>query len=294
MKHTNRFLTATTLLILTAVAVYTVAYIWCSIHTIRTATAIAETVQRMGHTEGILVRDELVIDGGDGVTVIVAEDGERVAAGSTLAFSGTRITATCSGIFLSQLDGYEHLSATALEQFTPFRLALLTNSRNTIDETSPGKLIPTSLWYYAGVLPETDATLLSVGDSITMVFSDTLSVVVSVDQISSADNGVCAIVCSSEEQILPLLQLRCVQASILLDEYDGFTVPQAAVFVDTNGQTCLYTVVGGIADCVQVQILYTDSEAETVLVSPLESGKLYHGSPVLLQHDKIYDGMVLS
>lgn len=73
MKRTNRFLTAAALLILAAVAAYTVAYIWHSTHTVHTATAVAATVKRVGHAKGILVRDEMVIDGGDDVTVIVAE-----------------------------------------------------------------------------------------------------------------------------------------------------------------------------------------------------------------------------
>lgn len=294
MKRTNRFLTAAALLILAAVAAYTVAYIWHSAHTVRTVAAVAETVQQVGHAKGILVRDEMVIDGGDDVTVIVAEDGERVAAGSTLAFCGTRITAACSGIFLSQLDGYEHLTPPILEQLTPSRLDLLEDSCRPIDENSPGKLICSSRWYYAAVLPKTDAALLSVDASVTLNFSEALSVEATVEQISEAEDGACALVFSAAEQTLPFLQLRLAEAELLLAEYDGFLVPSTAVFTDAHGQAGLYTVVGGIAELVEVEILDMETEPELCFVSPLEDGILYDGSPVVSQCGDVSDGMVLS
>ena len=294
MKRTNRFLTAAALLILAAVAAYTVAYIWRSAHIVRTATAVADTVQRVGHAEGILVRDEMVIDGGDDVTVIVAEDGERVAAGSTLAFSGTRITAACSGIFLSQLDGYEHLTPSTLKQLTPSRLELLKGSHSSVDENSPGKLVCSSRWYYAAVLPKADAALLSEGDTLTLDFSDTLSIAATVDQVSQAEDGSCALVFSSTEQPLPVLQLRCTTADILLAEYEGFSVPQEAVLIDAQGQAGLYAVVGGIAEFVEVEILDTETKEDTLFVAPLNPDTLYDGSTVLTQCDDVYDGMVLS
>lgn len=294
MKRTNRFLTAAALLILAAVAAYTASYIWRSTHAVRTAAIAAVTVQREGCAEGILVRDEMVIEGGDDLTVIVAEDGERIAAGSTLAFSGARITAACSGIFLSQLDGYEHLTAAVLEHLTPSRLALLKDSRCDIDESSPGKLIRSPLWHFAAVLPAEDAAQLTVGNFVTLTFSDELSVVMTVDQVSAAEDGVCAVVCSASELTLPLLQLRCEAVTVLLGEYHGFSVPQDAVFEAADGQACLYAVVGGIAELVPVEILYAESETGTLLVSPLKHNTLYDGSSVLTQPDRAYDGMVLS
>lgn len=294
MKRTNRFLTAAALLILAAVAAYTVAYIWHSTHTVHTATAVAATVKRVGHAKGILVRDEMVIDGGDDVTVIVAEDGERVAAGSTLAFCGTRITAACSGIFLSQLDGYEHLTPSVVKQLTPSRLELLENSRCAVDETSPGKLICSSRWYYAATLPKADAALLSTGDTLTLVFSDDLSIAATVDEISEAEGDACALVFSSTEQPLPVLQRRCAAADILLAAHEGFSVPMEAVFTNVQGQHGLYTVVGGIAEFVEVEILDTQTEENLLFVAPLNPGTLYDGSIIITQWADVYDGMVLS
>lgn len=294
MKRTNRFLTAAALLILAAVTAYTASYIWRSAHAVRTAVIAAATVQRVGHAKGILVRDEMVIDGGDDVTVIVAEDGERVAAGSTLAFSGARITAACSGIFLSQLDGYEHLSGTVLHGLTPSRLALLQSSRCDTDPASPGKLIRSPRWYFAAALPTEDAALLEVGAAAPLTFADTFSVMMTVEQISEAEDGVCAIVCSASDLTPPLLLLRCETASLLLGEYRGFFVPEASVFETEDGQTCLYAAVGGIAEQIPVEILYPDPETGSLLVAPAEHNTLYDGSTVVIQPDRAYDGMVLS
>lgn len=294
MKRTNRFLTAAALLILAALTAYTASYIWRSAHAVRTAVIAAVTVRREGRAEGILVRDEMVIAGGDDVTVIVAEDGERIAAGSTLAFSGARITATCSGIFLSQLDGYEHLSAAVLQDLTPDRLQRLLDSRSSIDPSSPGKLIRSPLWYFAAALPEKDAAHLRAGDFLTLTFQDGHSVIMTVEQLSDAADGVCAMVCSASELTLPLLQRRCETVTLLLGEYRGFSVPASAVFTDADGQACLYAAVGGIAELVAVDILYTEPEGGMLLVSPLKHNTLYNGSSVLTQPDRAYDGMALS
>ena len=294
MKRTNRFLTAAALLILAALMAYTASYIWRKAHAVRTAEIAAVTVRREGCAEGILVRDEMVIAGGDDVTVIVAEDGERIAAGSTLAFSGARITATCSGIFLSQLDGYEHLSADVLQDLTPDRLQRLLESRSSIDPASPGKLIRSPLWYFAATLPEADAAQIRIGDFLTLTFPDGHSIVMTVEQCSAADDGVCAMVCSATELTLPLLQRRCETVTLLLGEYHGFSVPASAVFTHTDGQACVYTAVGGFAELVAVEILYADPEEGTLLVSPRQSNTLYNGSSVLTQPDRAYDGMALS
>ena len=181
-----------------------------------------------------------------------------------------------------------------MEQLTPSRLDLLENSRCPIDENSPGKLICSSRWYYAAVMSNTDAALLSVGDVVTLDFSESLSVEATVEQRSEAEDDTCALVFSAAEQTLPFLQLRLTEATLLLAEFDGFLVPETAVFKNAHGQATLYTVIGGIVELVEVEILNTETKEGTCFVSPLEDGILYDGSPIVIQHDDVFDGMVLS
>ena len=112
--------------------------------------------------------------------------------------------------------------------------------------------------------------------------------------VSEAEDGVCAIVCSASDLTPPLLLLRCETASLLLGEYRGFFVPEASVFETEDGQTCLYAAVGGIAEQIPVEILYSDPETGSLLVAPAEHNTLYDGSTVVIQPDRAYDGMVLS
>ena len=103
---------------------------------------------------------------------------------------------------------------------------------------SAGKIITSSTWYYAAVLPAAEAEELEVGQEVTLRLSKGLKqdAPAHVQSISNQEDGQVAVVFACTRYISQVTLLRRQQAEIILREYSGIRVPTAALRMDESGQ----------------------------------------------------------
>ena len=156
----------------------------------------------------------------------------------------TAVQTAAAGYFSGSTDGCEGtLTPAFLEGVTPSQLNGLSASAAV---KSAGKIITSSTWYYAAVLPAAEAEGLEVGQEVTLRLSKGLKqdAPAHVQSISNQEDGQVAVVFACTRYISQVTLLRRQQAEIILREYSGIRVPTAALRMDESGQLGVYCQIG--------------------------------------------------
>ena len=246
----------------------------------------------------------------DAIQAALDEVDSQISSLSSQAAQSTQsITASQSGIFSGYVDGYESLlTPEVLETVTPAQLDDLAEQASEEDQTSVGKLITDSTWYFACALPQEDAERLVEGRSVTVRFSRDWSgeVDMTVERVGEPEEGRCAVVLSTDRYLSETTLLRRQTVELVFQSVTGVRVPKQALRVaeqtvtdEETGEestvqvTGVYTLVGEQVEFKPVTVL---EQGDTfVLVEAAGSGRaaLQPGDVVVVAAEDLYDGKVI-
>lgn len=232
---------------------------------------------------------------------------EKKAAASA---SVRRVTVSVSGLWSAAVDGYETvLTPSSILTMTPSQLSAAAPDETVRSNT--GKLVLGEKWYFAAVVPESEARELQKevdrGVALTLRFTKEAErdLDVTLISVSAAENGRCVIVLEGSTYLQELTMLRQQRAQIVTDTVTGIRVPKEALRAEktvlTDGElvkssaTGVYCVVGMEARFKPVKVVY--SGESFVIVQPdaadKESIKLRPGEEVIVSARGLYDGKVV-
>ena len=207
----------------------------------------------------------------------------------------TAVQTAAAGYFSGSTDGCEGtLTPAFLEGVTPSQLNGLSASAAV---KSAGKIITSSTWYYAAVLPAAEAEELEVGQEVTLRLSKGLKqdAPAHVQSISNQEDGQVAVVFACTRYISQVTLLRRQQAEIILREYSGIRIPTAALRMDESGQLGVYCQIGAYVYLKPVDLIYKGSGFCLVQRAEGASGEraLRQGDLVISTAQQLTDGMIL-
>ena len=230
--------------------------------------------------------------------------------------SSTAVTVQEGGYYSALVDGYESvLTPDLLEELTPGQLRSV--SPDASRTSNAGKIIYGNQWYYVALLSEADAGQLWEGAEVSLRFVSGLEkdVPMTVERISTAENGQRLVVLSADRYLSVTTLLRDQSAQIILQSYSGIRVPKTAVRVldvtreneageeEAVSLTGVYCRVGAAARFKPVDILYQGEDYYLVSPAPDRMGSLSetgrelrtlrNGDEVVVTAKDLYDGKVI-
>ncbi|WP_295748251.1 HlyD family efflux transporter periplasmic adaptor subunit [uncultured Oscillibacter sp.] len=258
----------------------------------------------------VLKRDYTGGDSGD-VALQLQELGARLLnLRSQAEGSVRRITAPVSGLYSSEVDGFESvLTPEMLKDITPFRLASVqaepTSSR-------AGKLVLGEEWYFTAVLPAEEAAALydrqeRGREALLLRFSKGVDrdLPVTMEPIGASENGRVAVVFRGRSYLQELTLLRQQRAQVITGSIAGIRIPRESLraeraYLDEKGETAaeaaagVYCIVGREVRFKPVEILYSgDSFVLVRSAGEKESQRLRPGEQIIVSARGLYDGKVL-
>ena len=299
------------------------------IHTVELEIArIRAALDELDSAEDLTTRDETLRSAVDGITSAVARhelsgmDGDALTLRSLL-FSGsasgatreelnalekelatlqssssgdtTTLTAETGGIFSTLVDGYEALSASALDGLSPAKLETLLDRSPDAVPGAYGKLIRGFRWYFAAVMSEEDAARLSVGCTATLNFGRYYGtdIFAEVRSISAPENGSVAVVFCCDTALSDTLAMRRVSADVVYSAYSGIRVPAAALHTDEEtGGTYVWCITAMVLERKDVSVIYEDGDF-AVIARDSTANALREGNTVVVSGDDLYEGKVM-
>lgn len=202
------------------------------------------------------------------------------------------VTAPFSGTFSFSVDGLEGVTPEDLTALDVADYDALVNSRRAVDPGAVGKLVRGIRWYYITKMPEESALKLRVGYTAHLVFSRGYSAQLdmTVQSVSVAEEGVCAVVFSCDKYMQDVAALREVTAEIVFGSLSGVSVPREAVHLNEDGETVVYVLRGVTAHEVPVNILA--ESGDYYMVEETRTG-LRINDIVIVRAMSLYDGAVV-
>jgi putative membrane fusion protein len=273
-------------------------------------TSLEDTASQL---KTLMFRRDYTYNGSSALTEEISQQVDKVEklAEQNRAFTAT-ISAPCSGVFSSMVDGYEGvLTPDAIKDLTPTRLRNLLDKRAEVEdeESYLGKMITGATWYFAALLDEESSQLLKIGDKVTLRFNSMARTIqMKVDSISRADDGTVCVVFSTDKYLAETTLLRDQTVDIIFGTITGYRVEKSAVHVENEtGEVGVYRVYGAQATWVPIEILWEDEDSylirqatvydedgNPVETTQLEDAKqLRSGAEIIVKGTKLYDGKVI-
>lgn len=243
-------------------------------------------------------------------SVIDSKNAQLGSLRASLGAASTVIYAPCSGVFSSQADGLEgQLTPELLEHITPGQLRTLRSASSTPPGDAIGKLVTDSTWYYAALVPEADAALLRTGHRYPLRFTHDYSepITMTLERISDADNGYCALIFSCRTALGNTILLRRQSVNIITEQITGIRIPRSALraltSIETDSATGeekevvvtgVYTVPSQQAKFIPVNVLYQGEDYFLVeSANPDSASRLRTGDEIIVYTAGITDGKVV-
>jgi hypothetical protein len=218
---------------------------------------------------------------------------QRLAMGAP-DYTPVKIVAPVSGLFTSNVDGFESLTEEDLLSLTVRRLTDLMGDERNPPSNAIGKIISGVRWYFAALIDEENASLLTVGGTATMVFGKYAGseIEMDVESISAPENGKCVVIFSSSKSMADTLAVRVQSVKIVHSEYSGIRVPKKAVRLNEEGRACVYTLTGARAEEKLIKIIYELDEYYIAESGETAEG-LQFGDEIITSTKGIYDGKII-
>ena len=249
--------------------------------------------------------------------LITRKTEELDALRASLGSVATVVRAPQSGVFSAVADGYETLLyPDLLEDLTALQLIGLENQQPQPPVDAIGKLITSSVWYFAASAPTDQAKNLMEGGQYTVVFSRdyTGQALMTLDRRGDDEGGRTLLVFSCRTGLADTTLLRRQTAEVVTQHITGIHIPHSSLralkqtetrtFTDENGNkqtveeevtvTGVYAVVSRQAEFLPVTVLYQGEDY--FLVSPADpedAGRLRAGDEILVYTAGITDGKVV-
>ena len=200
------------------------------------------------------------------------------------------VNAPASGLFSSASDGWETLDASQLDNLSVSRLSEIMRAEHDEPEFALGKLVYGVKWYYAALVDQKDCQLLKKGQKVRVLFGRYYneSLYMTLESVSSPENGKCAAVFSSDRSLADVLTLRRQDAELIFTEENGIRVPRKGMHVDDDGKTFVYVNTGLQAERKDVEIIRDMGDFYVV-----KSSRLKEGDSIIVSAKKLSDGKVV-
>ena len=163
------------------------------------------------------------------------------------------------------------------------------------DAHAIGRLITSTTWYYACVVPASELSDVEEGDRATLTFARDYyqPVTMRVERLGENEAGSRLLVLSSDRALQNVTLLRQQSAEIVFTSYAGLRVPKSAVRVE-NGQTGVYILEGTLAKWKPITILHDTGESYVVTLDTSSTNNLWPGDELIINAKNLYDGKVVN
>lgn len=214
---------------------------------------------------------------------------EAQSAGDTSAISAGR-----AGTFSAAVDGYEAV-------LTPERLMDMTVAEfeavqpDEADAHAIGRLITSTTWYYACVVPASELSDVEEGDRATLTFARDYyqPVTMRVERLGENEAGSRLLVLSSDRALQNVTAPAAAVGGDRLHVLRRLRVPKSAVRVE-NGQTGVYILEGTLAKWKPITILHDTGESYVVTLDTSSTNNLWPGDELIINAKNLYDGKVVN
>ncbi|MBR4869188.1 MAG: hypothetical protein IKU12_00230 [Oscillospiraceae bacterium] len=253
--------------------------------------ASAETVRSL-----ILKRDYTYTAGADYSDVIATVEGQLASLKAAAGADTSSMKAPRSGLYSAVTDGYETvLTPESIMTLTPSAYESISAGGTT---SGTGKLIYGDTWYFVSSMDESEASVLDEGRTLTLRFAKGLATdtKVTVERISTAENGKVVVIFSCEKFLSNTTLLRLQTAEIILESFSGIRIPKTALRVGENGETGIYCRSGLFARYKPVEVVYTGTDYCLVKGGDPAANALAtlrEGDEVIVTAADLYDGKVV-
>ena len=330
MKQGRSYFTVILWILLAAIAAYFGYHVVSSLYApLMTATVTPYEAGAGYYASGFVVREEEILYSQYGTTVLNCAEGVHVAANDTVAtgyrsedarnrqtridelsgqiaqlqyawgaaasvYDQAAILAGKAGTFSAAVDGYEAV-------LTPERLMEMTVAEleavqpEETDANAIGRLVTSTTWYYACIVPANELSGVEEGDRATLTFARDYYQPVSmrVARLGGNEAGSRLLVLSSDRALQNVTLLRQQSAEIVFTSYSGLRVPKSAVRVE-NGQTGVYILEGTLAKWKPITILHDTGESYVVTLDTSSTNNLWPGDELIINAKNLYDGKVVN
>lgn len=219
------------------------------------------------------------------------------------------ISADYPGYFISDVDGYEE--ACDYNNCTNLTVSevnkLLEKEPNSVNDNTIGKIVSDFNWYVVCNIPKNSSENLSIGSTIKVSFENTevTDFSMTIVNISSIENGKCAIVLKSNEMNPSIAVLRKEKIRIKVNQYKGLKIQKKALreltFTETDEKgnktekNCLgvYIKYGQMVSKRKVEILYYDEDYVIVKYDNNSQGYVKLHDMIITKGKNLYDGKII-
>ena len=215
---------------------------------------------------------------------------ETISSGETSV-----ITAPVSGCFSGTVDGYE--SALTPERLKSFTISDL----EAVEPVQPpanacGRLISSTVWYFAAAVPSELLRDAEVGDRVEVTFSHDLTgqLPMRMSRIGDEEDGERLLVLESSDRIQDITLLRRQSVDIVFDSYAGLRVPKQALRLDEENRPGVFVLESAAARWKPVEILYDNGESYVVALDRENTSNLWPGDEIIVGAKNLYDGKVVT
>lgn len=218
------------------------------------------------------------------------------------------IYAPDAGVFSGQVDGFESVATPgALDGLTVQQLSQWLEADPAPASGAIGKLITSSTWYFAALLPAGNDQHLVQGESYQVSFSSDYygTVDMTLESITPGESQTLAIF-SAHSHLSDTTLLRKQTVDVVTETVEGIRIPRRALRVETvdveqedgtvkqENTYVVYTVVSRQAERKEVEVVYTGDSF--YLVRPADetdSSRLRPGEELILSFSDMEDGKVV-
>lgn len=245
----------------------------------------------------VLSRSEIFSGSGDVAALRTSLQNELNSLLNSGASSNGTIYSQQSGLFTTQIDGYEnYLTIDNLNNFSTSDFDTLESYQATFPSNLFGKYIFGSRWYYICLVTEQYMDIFEDAGSIRMRFVGgyTDDLTMTVESISQPDEqGRCVLILSCNRYMSETSALRRQTVDLIREQYSGIRIPKQALRVDENGQNGVYCLVGVQAQFKEVNIIHEYDDYFIVEQNSDDAYSLHVGDEIIVNAKDLYDGKVI-
>lgn len=220
---------------------------------------------------------------------------------SQLGSAGTAISIDSSGIFSTNVDGYEGVTPSDIDSITASRLSDLIGGAGAYDSSALGKLATGFKWYFAALVPQEEAeklkNILDNGGSTVeaqLTGIGTTAYEMTIERVDTDMGDECVVVLSCNYALGETLSARITEAEIIYSVKTGIRVPSEAVYQDEEGDHYIFTEKAMQAEQHYIDILYEYGDYCLVESSELDTNTLREGAEIIVNAKNLYDGKVIA
>ncbi|MDD4688961.1 MAG: HlyD family efflux transporter periplasmic adaptor subunit [Eubacteriales bacterium] len=223
---------------------------------------------------------------------------EKQEIESSLNAVSSQITTPVSGVFSTQIDGFESFfDTTDISKITADildkadKISIKKNNSKAIQDKPVAKIFDNFEWYYAAQLDANQAMDLRINSTVKIRFSDISNDLLpaTVCALNKTADGRTVMVISCNRYEDMIYRLRRAETEIVLGTYSGLKLPKAAIHMDEENRTGVYVLRDGVMLFKQVEVLYAGDTSIIIKESTSSSGVMLYDE-VIVSGRNLQDG----